>query len=308
VLALAGQIAVMQRVPGIFLRFGNRLHRRQALCDQTCDAGREGAAGAVVACGQPVPVVGFQAAPVMIEPVADCRRGFVRAGDQHIAAALVEQGQAALVQIVEPGQLAGFLAVRRQDGRAGKQEIDNRSEQLPVRHRRAAAGREHRIEHDRNLRMFQQYRMNRRGGFMMADQADLEGFDVQVREHRIRLADDVFGMLRQQFFDVAGVLLGQRGDHAGGMAAVADQGFDIGLHAGPAARVMAGKAEDDRAGDRHDDGLKAKTEWPILTRKILSSEDSWYSVASIPWRVIADSKALLPRFLTELTDSVFFDR
>ncbi len=82
----------------------------------------------------------------------------------------------------------------------------------------------------------------------MADQTDFDGSDVEIAEQSFRLIDDVLGLLRDQLFDITTVLLSQGSNNAGRMALMADDGFNVGLNAGTTTGIMAGKAQNDRAG------------------------------------------------------------
>lgn len=71
------------------------------------------------------------------------------------------------------------------------------------------------------------------------------------------LADDagiatgsLYRHFRGEVADVDGVLHGQRGDRRGGVAALGEQGFDVGLQSGATTGVVTGQAEHYGAGSR----------------------------------------------------------
>ncbi len=63
----------------------------------------------------------------------------------------------------------------------------------------------------------------------------------------MRLGEHPFAVEHAEIDDVDGVLHGQCGDRRGGVAALGEQGFDVGLQTGTTTGVMPGEAEDDGA-------------------------------------------------------------
>jgi hypothetical protein len=74
-----------------------------------------------------------------------------------------------------------------------------------------------------------------------AEHAQLEGGNRHVFQYRACLGDDMGGIKDNKINNIPCILHGYRGDDRGGMAPLACQRFDIGLNAGAATRVVAGK-------------------------------------------------------------------
>ena len=105
----------------------------------------------------------------------------------------------------------------------------------------AAPGGEYRIESQRDVRIVLHDRRQRRGILGAAQHAGLEGCHRHVFEHGARLRDDHAGLDRHVVLHAHGVLHGERRDHRRRMTAEAGEGFDVGLNAGAAGRVVAGE-------------------------------------------------------------------
>ncbi|MNY42930.1 hypothetical protein D3C86_1778580 [compost metagenome] len=90
-----------------------------------------------------------------------------------------------------------------------------------------------------------------------AEHAQLDRGDRQIGDHRIGLGQHPVAIEYAEVGDIHRVLHGQRGDRRRGVAALREQGFDIGLQAGAATGVVAGQAEYYGAGSRRFHGARA---------------------------------------------------
>src|SRR5258706_3087757 len=158
VLTHAGPERGFEGLPRVFLRIFYRVADAQSIGDRRRDRRRERAAGTVVAAGEPFPAVGAHHAVLSVQRIDDLGGIFMRARDQHVFATHREQAPRALCEIHvvlafflhEP---ARFYAVGSNDGRLRYQQFAQRRNHLVGHQFVAAAGREYRIEHQRNLRI-----------------------------------------------------------------------------------------------------------------------------------------------------------
>ncbi len=168
---------------------------------------------------QALPAVAAQHAFLSVERVDDLRRVLVRAGDEHVLAAardealraLGEVGIVFLVAVVDR-EPARFEAVRRDDRRLRHEQLAQRDHHFLGRELVAAAGSEHRIEHERDLRIIGNDFGDRGDGLDAAEHADLERRDRHVLEHAARLVGDPFRVDRAHVVDAGRVLDGDGGD------------------------------------------------------------------------------------------------
>jgi len=220
----------------------------------------------MIGTGQAFPGLAVHHTARVVERIHHLRALLVGTGDQHEFTAQVNQaaraaGQigsgrgirlrldALLVLIILIGQV--FRQAPRLDAVGGEhcglrqQQVDQCAHQLLVGERIAAPGTEHRVEHQGNIGVVGNHFGNGGDGFDTADHADLDRRHRHVLQHAARLVGDPLGLHRQEVIHAHGVLHGDGGNHGEGMATQAGQSEDIGLKAGTAGRVGAGKNQHD---------------------------------------------------------------
>ena len=206
----------------------------------------------MIAAGEALPAVAAQRAGFAVERIDDLGRIFVGAGDEHEFAAGGDEaarafGQVGVVvlDVVVERETARFDAVGRQQRRLRQQQFDHGGDGLLVGQRIAAAGGEHRIEHQRDVGIVGEDFGDDGNDFGAAEQAELEGRHRHVFEQGARLVGDPVGVDVQDVLDPARVLDGQGRDDGERMAAHARQRQQVGLEAGAAGGVGSGEGQDD---------------------------------------------------------------
>lgn len=219
------------------------MHRIEAPGEQCRDSRGQCTAGTMVVLRESVPGVGFDTAALLEQSVADRCRVLMRAGDQYRIATPCRQLDPALFEVAGVRrQLSGFFAVWRYNS-AQWQQLQDCLDQVAVGKAGATACRQYRIQNYWNSRVLVQDFANGPCRFSMSQQADFDAIDRHVVQDTPRLGNNIFRSLWVQVVDIAGILFGQCGDDAAGMAAMAEQGFYIGLDSSAAAGVMAGEAK-----------------------------------------------------------------
>jgi hypothetical protein len=240
--------------PGVFLGALHRVADPGAAGQVGRDRRRQGAAGAMIAAGQALPAVAADHAMAAVQGVHHLCRSFVGAGHQHLLASGIEQRARAFRQSrIAPAVLADpellrqpprFEAVGCDQRGLRQQQPDHRLDHLFIGKLVAAAGRQHRIEHQRYVRVIRHHLGDGGDHFDTAQQADLEGRHRHVLQQGPRLVGHPARFDRQHALDTGGVLHRDGGQHRQRMAAQAGHGQDIGLDAGTAGRIGGGKTED----------------------------------------------------------------
>ena len=251
ILAHAGAIRLLERVPRVVLRFAHRLRQRRGrwrasprsprpACSPSrgsCPAGaarcrcarrRSSPYSVLTTCGvvSCVPVISTYSHPVSISRAAhSCERR--------------------LVVVLDVGEPARFQAVGREDRRLRQQQLAHRVRHLVAGELVAATRGQHRIEDQRHVRIVGDDLGDRRDVLDAAEHADLERVDRHVLEQR-----SAPGRRPSRSRSPAGprrrrVLHGDRRDHRQRMAAHAGERQDVGLQAGAARRIGCGEREHD---------------------------------------------------------------
>src|SRR5450759_1416747 len=171
----AGTETCIQGLPGIFLRFFDRLRHIHALRQQCGNRGRQGATRAVIDPRQARPAIAADYPALAVQGIDDLGRLFVRAGDQHILATHAQYTFGAFLQrwiilfiILVHRETARLNAVRRKNGCLRNQQLAHRVQHVVIRQFVAASGSQHRIQHQRNIGIIRQYFGNRRPVFHTA--------------------------------------------------------------------------------------------------------------------------------------------
>ena len=125
------------------------------------------------------------------------------------------------------------------------QQGDDGFQQLRVAKAGAAAGGQHRVEHQRDLRVLLQDVMYGAGVGGAAEHADLESGYRHVCQHGLCLRDDGIGIERGKAGNITRVLHGQCREDRCGMAILAGECLNVSLQSGAAPGVMAGKGHYD---------------------------------------------------------------
>src|SRR5450830_1133881 len=126
----AGTETCIQGLPGIFLRFFDRLRHIHALRQQCGNRGRQGATRAVIDPRQARPAIAADYPALAVQGIDDLGRLFVRAGDQHILATDAQYTFGAFLQrriilfiILVHRETARLNAVRRKNGCLRNQQL-----------------------------------------------------------------------------------------------------------------------------------------------------------------------------------------
>lgn len=175
----------------------------------------------------------------------------VSAGDQQVLA-VFQQALGALVgaALGQVGEQARFRQVRRGDGGARQQPLAHGEADVALAQRTAAAGAQHRIADHRQVRVGGEDLGHRVDHLQRTEHTQLDCRDGQVGEYGVGLGQHPLAVEDAEVADVDGVLHGQCGDRRGGVAALGEQGFDVGLQSGATTGVVTGQAEHYGAGSR----------------------------------------------------------
>ena len=257
-LAGPGAPGLPERFPGILLSLAQGALHIAAQGEIAGDSAGKGAARAMEFMFQsrPAEFRGYTSSFIDCpKPAIDHELSrFVAAGQQYIAAAPAQHLS---------GRRIGRVSLRRQlrqlhrvgsnYRRQRQQQFTHGCECFGPRKGITAAGGADRVHDDGNIRVFAQYSTNglHRGG--AAKQAQLETANRHVRQYAMRLFRQQVGDYGNHPACVDGVLHREHGRNRSAMTAEAEQGFRIGLQAGPAAGVEAGKTEDDGLAGAHRD-------------------------------------------------------
>ncbi len=149
------------------------------------------------------------------------------------------------VVVLDVGEPPRLEAVRREDRRVRQQQLADRVGHFVRREFVAAAGGEHRIEHQRHVGIVGEDLRDGGDALEASQHADLERVHRHVLEQAARLVGHPFGVHRQEPLDAARVLHGDRGDDRQRMAAHAGERQDVGLQAGAARWIGRGERQHD---------------------------------------------------------------
>ena len=168
-----------------------------------------------------------------------------RAHRQQVPAGL---GHAGLVGDGKPGQRLGLGDVRGYHRGQGKQPPHQRLMGRIIEQLVTALGDHHRIDHQRQAgRLFLQHPGDRLDRLEFAQHSGLDGIGADVVEHQGDLLGNEIAGHVDHPEHALGVLGGQGGDGGRRIAAERRHRLDIGLNAGPAARIRAGDDQDPAA-------------------------------------------------------------
>ena len=242
----------LQCLPRVLLRILDRIADRQPVRDGRSDRGSERASGAVIRARQPLPAIAAQHTFLPVERVHDLRRVLVRAGDEDILAAARDEplrafGEIGIVFLVAVvgGEPSRFEAVRRDDGGLRDEQLAYRDDHFLGCELVTPSGREHGIEHERDLGVVRHDFRDCRDRLDTAEHADLECGDRHVFQNAPRLIGDPLGVDGAHVVDARRVLDRDRRDHRKRMAAHARERHDVRLQACASAWVGCGEHEDD---------------------------------------------------------------
>lgn len=251
VLAVARTLGVAQGPPGVVEGALHGAVQRFAEGDATGQGAGQGAAGAMVAAGQALAGEGAAAAVAAVQAIVHFAFVAVSAGDQQVLA-VFQQALGALVgaALGQVGEQARFRQVRRGDGGARQQPLAHGEADVALAQRTAAAGAQHRIADHRQVRVGGEDLGHRVDHLQRTEHTQLDRRDGQVGEYGVGLGQHPLAVEDAEVADVDGVLHGQRGDRRGGVAALGEQGFDVGLQSGATTGVVTGQAEHYGAGSR----------------------------------------------------------
>ena len=243
-MTLAGLLGITQGAPGVIQGRLDRADQLFAQCQATSQGARQGAAGTVVAAGQPRTGKGMGAAVAAIEPVMDILLIAVAARDQQILAAL-QQFVGTLVSgaVGQLGKNAGFGQVGGDDPGERQQLLAHGVANLVLAQRAATAGAQYRVADQGQLGVGLHDLDYGIDHLQTAEHTQLDGGDGHVAEHGIGLGQYPFTVEHAEVDDIDGVLHGQGSYRRCGVTTLGDQGFDIGLQTGTATGIVAGQAE-----------------------------------------------------------------
>ena len=203
---------------------------------------------------QALPGIDANLSLAAVKRVDDLGRRLVCAGDEHELTAGFQQPARALLEIrvfdflatlaEQFGESPRFHAVRDDDRRLRQDQVLDRGDHLVVGQFVAAAVRQHRVEHQRDIRIVGNDFGDRRNVFDAAEQADLERVHGHVFQHAPRLVGDEVGVDGKDTLDTERVLDGNGGDDGQRMTAHRSQRQHIRLHPAAARRIGCGKSHD----------------------------------------------------------------
>ena len=182
-----------------------------------------------------------------VKAIDDLRAVFMGTRNQYLPASQSKQPLRAFTQIVRTrGQEPRFAAVRREQRHQGQQVSADRIQKRRIREGGPAARRQHGIQDDRRGGDLLQDPGQGERNLLASEQANLDYGHGNIIQYRPDLGQDLVYRLEVQAGDIAAVLYRETGDRRACVAAVCGYRLDVGLDAGPAHRVMAGNAQDDR--------------------------------------------------------------
>ena len=147
--------------------------------------------------------------------------------------------------VIALGKAPRFHAVRRQQCRVRQQQFCKRVHHLIARKLVATAGRQHRIQYQRDTRIVGNDFGDRRNVLNASQHTDLDRVDLHILEQAARLIGDPIRIDRENVFDARRVLHGECRHDRQGMAAHAGERQKIGLQTGAAGRIGRSEREND---------------------------------------------------------------